>query len=78
MNEKNDFAMVRCEFGESETITNVSFDCDAVQLVKFATEVLASVANQVGLEPSELAMLAVQVDKFASRVVDGTENGEES
>lgn len=78
MDEKKNFAMVRCEFGESKTITRGSFDCGAVQLVKFATEVLVSVAKQLSLELSEVAMLAIQVDKFSRRVVDESENREES
>lgn len=76
--ENKNFAMVRCEFEESETLACVSFDCDIVQLVKFAAEVLASVAKQLSLEPSEIAMLALRVDKFARRVVDESENREES
>ena len=79
MDEKNNFAMVRCEF-ESDGTVNVrgDFNCKVQQSVFFLAEVLNSVANHVGLEPSELAKLALQAWKFSRQVVDGTENGEES
>ena len=79
MEEKNNFAMVRCEF-ESNGTVNVrgDFNCKMQQSVFFLAEVLNSVANQLGLEPSELAKLALQALKLSRQVVDGTENGEES
>lgn len=79
MEEKNNFAMVRCEFKSDGTV-NVrgDFDCKAQQSVFFLAEVLSSVANQLCLEPSELAKLALQALKFSRKVVDGTENREES
>lgn len=79
MEEKNNFAMVRCEFKSDGTV-NVrgDFNCKVQQSVFFLAEVLNSVANQLGLEPSELAKLALMAWKFSRQVVDGTENGEES
>ena len=79
MEEKNNFAMVRCEFvGHGNARVHGVFDCDAVQLLVFASEVVKAVAKELSLEPSELAMLALQVDKLVSRVGDESENGEES
>ena len=79
MEEKNNFAMVRCEFeGHEKVVVSGETDCDKLQLLIFAAKVLKVVANQLGLEPSELAKLALQALKFSRKVVDGTENGEES
>ena len=79
MKEKNNFAMVRCEFvGHENARVHGKFDCDAVQLLVFASEVVKAVAKELSLEPSEIAMLALHVLKLSRQVVDGTENGEES
>lgn len=79
MEEKKNFAMLRCEFGGHEkVVTSGEIDCDKLQLLIFAAEVLKAVANHSGLEPSELAKLALQALKFSRKVVDGTENVEES
>ena len=79
MEEKKNFAMVQCEF-ESDGTVNVrgDFNCNVSQSVFFLSEVLNSVSNQLGFEPSELAKLALQAWKAFRKVVDGTENGEES
>ena len=79
MEEKSNFAMLRCEFRSDGTV-NVrgDFNCKMQQSVFFLAEVLNSVSNQLGLEPSELAKLALYAWKFSRKVVDGTENGEES
>ena len=79
MEEKNNFAMVRCEFeGHEKVVVRGEIDCDKMQLLIFAAEVLREVAKELSLEPSKIAMLAIQVDKFARRVVDESENREES
>ena len=45
MEEKNDFVMVRCEFGSDGKVRmNNSFDCDALQLLFFVSKTLENVA----------------------------------
>ena len=79
MDEKKDFVMVRCEFGGHEKVAvRGEIDCTNLQLLIFAAEVLKIVSKELSLEPSKTATLAIQVDKFASRVGYESENGEES
>ena len=79
MDEKKNFAMVRCEF-ESDGTVNArgDFNCNVSQSVFFLSEILILVSNQLGLEPSELAKLALLAWKSSRKAGDGTENGEES
>ena len=79
MEEKNNFAMVRCEFESDGTVSvRGDFNCNVQQSVFFLAEVLNVVANQLGLEPSGTSKLALQALKFSRQVVDGTDSGEES
>ena len=79
MEEKNNFAMVRCEFvGHRNVRVHGEVDCDAVQLLVFASEVVKAVAKELSLEPSKISMLALLAEKLVSRVGDESENGEES
>ena len=79
MEEKKKFAMVRCEFeGREKAVMRVEIDCNNLQLLIFASEVLKAVAKELSLEPSKIAMLALQIVKFSRQVGDESENGEES
>lgn len=79
MEEKNNFAMLRCEFRSDGTgAASGYFRCTANQLVMFVAEAVNTVAKQLSLEPSEIAMLAIKADKSCRRVVDESENREES
>ena len=79
MEENKNFAMVRCEFeGREKVVVSGEIDCDALQLLIFAAEVLKAVAKELSLEPSKIAMLALLSEKLVSCVGDETENGEES
>ena len=79
MEEKNNFAMLRCEFRSDGTGgSRGDFHCTAKQLVMFVSEAVNAVAKQLSLEPSEIAVLAIKADKSYRRIVDESENGEES
>ena len=79
MDEKNNFAMLRCEFRSDGTgASRGDFHCTAKQIVMFVAEAVNAVAEQLSLEPSEIAALAIKADKSYRRIVDESENGEES
>ena len=79
MDEKNNFAMLRCEFRSDGTgASRVDFHCTAKQLVIFVAEAVNAVAKQLSLEPSEIAALAIKADKSYRRIVDESEIREES
>ena len=79
MEEKNNFAMLRCEFRSDGTgASRGDFHCTAKQLAMFVAEAVNAVAKQLSLEPSEIAALAIMADKSYRRVVDESENREES
>ena len=79
MDEKNNFAMLRCEFGSDGTGTvSGDFHCTANQLVMFVAEAMNVAAEKLSLEPSEIAALALKAYKSYRRVVDESENREES
>ena len=47
MEEKNNFAMLRCEFiGCEKVVVSGEFDCDKLQLLFFASKVLKEVAKE--------------------------------
>ena len=79
MDEKSNFAMLRCEFRSDGTgASRGDFHCTVKQLVMFVAEAVNAVAKQLSLEPSEIAALAITADKSYRRIVDESENGEES
>ena len=79
MDEKNNFAMLRCEFRSDGTgASRGDFHCTAKQLVMFVSEALTAAAKQLSLEPPEIAALAIKADKSYRRIVDESENREES
>ena len=79
MDKKNNFAMLRCEFRSDGTgAASGDFHCTANQLVMFVAEAVNAVAKQLNLEPSEIAALALKAYKSYRRVVDESENREES
>ena len=79
VDEKNNFAMLRCEFRNDGTgASRGDFHCTAKQLAMFVAEAVNAVAKQLSLEPSEIAALAIMADKSYRRVVDESENREES
>lgn len=79
MEEKNNFAMLRCEFGSDGTgAASGDFHCTANQLVMFVAEAMNVAVKKLSLEPSEIAALALNAYKSYRRVVDESENGEES
>ena len=79
MEENKNFAMLRCEFRSDGTgASRGDFHCTANHLVMFVAEAVNAVAKQLSLEPSEIAVLAIKADKSLRRVVDESENREES
>ena len=79
MDEKNHFAMLRCEFRSDGTgAASGDFHCTANQLVMFVAEAMNVAAEKLSLEPSEIAALALKAYKSYRRVVDESENREES
>ena len=79
MDEKNHFAMLRCEFRSDGTgAASGDFYCTANQLVMFMAEAMNAVAEKLSLEPSEIAALALKAYKSYRRVIDESENREES
>lgn len=79
MDEKNNSAMLRCEFRSDGTGTvSGDFHCTANQLVMFVVGAMNVAAEKLSLEPSEIAALALKAYKSYRRVVDEFENREES
>ena len=79
MDEKNNFAMLRCEFGSDGTgAVSGDFHGTANQLVMFMAEAMNVAVEKLSLEPSEIAALALKAYKSYRRVVDESENREES
>ena len=79
VDEKNNFAMLRCEFRSDGTgASRGDFHCTAKELLMFVAEAVNAVAKLLSLEPSEIAALAIKADKSYRRVIDESENREES
>ena len=80
MEEKNNFAMVRCEFDEEGGVArHAEFDCNGIQLLVFVGETLDLAAKILKEEPDKVAKRALFVGKFSKPVKDDEpENGEES
>ena len=79
MEEKKNLVMVRCEFGSDGKVRmHNSFDCDALHLLLFVSKTLENVAEVLNEDPLNIAGMALRLGKFASRVGDESENGEES
>lgn len=79
MEEKNNFAMVRCEFdGKGGIARNAEFDCNGMQLLVFVAETLDIAAKILNEEPDKVAKRALFVGKFSTSAEAESENGEES